>query len=109
MAGCSFSGLIVRDTFKARGRHSYAIRYHLTPGCSAVALGSQVRVTATEGSQLSIMIYGRELLRAEIEEGWISRCYGMRELAPVAVFEAEGEGPQEFITIMIPAEKRVIE
>jgi hypothetical protein len=108
-ADCSHSRLIVRDFFKARGRHSYAIRYHLTPGCSAVALGPEVRVTATDGSRLSIVICGRKPPRAQVKAGWVSRCYGKREKAPVAVFEAEGEGPQEFITIIIPSAKKVVE
>jgi hypothetical protein len=39
----------------------------------------------------------------------VSRCYGRRERAPVVMIEAEGEGPQEFITVIIPSAKRVAE
>jgi hypothetical protein len=100
--------LIVRDTFKARSRHSYCMSYHLSPGCSAVADGPQVLVTAEDGSQLFIMVCGRNLPRAHVTRGWFSRCYGRREIAPVARFEAEGEGPQEFITVIIPSAKKVV-
>ncbi|HWP43369.1 MAG TPA: alginate lyase family protein, partial [Blastocatellia bacterium] len=100
------STLIVRDSFTARGRHSYAMRYHLAAGCWAVVNGLQADVTAPDGDRLSITISGQASLRARVTQGWVSRCYGHREPAPVVVFEAEGEGPQEFITLITHTARR---
>ncbi|HEX8475838.1 MAG TPA: alginate lyase family protein [Pyrinomonadaceae bacterium] len=36
------------------------------------------------------------------ERGFVSRCYGRRESAPVLTFKAEAEGTQEFFTFLIP-------
>ncbi|HET9529221.1 MAG TPA: alginate lyase family protein, partial [Blastocatellia bacterium] len=105
----SHSRLIVRDIFSAQGRHSYALTYHLSPGCVASVNGpAEVQVTEPGGDQLSIYISGQPSLSPRIIEGRVSRCYGECETAPVVVFEAEGEGPQEFITLIIPTAKKVV-
>ena len=39
---------------------------------------------------------------AKVAEGWVSTCYGQCAPAPVALFEAEGEGTQEFLTLIFP-------
>ena len=96
------SYLIVSDSLASTGNHSYAIAYHLAPGCSAFASGTSVLATEPSGSRLHITAFGHPTLRARIIEGWVSRAYGQRERAPVVVFLAEGEGPQEFTTFIIP-------
>jgi hypothetical protein len=37
---------------------------------------------------------------AKITEGWVSTCYAQCAPAPVALFESEGEGTQEFLTLI---------
>jgi uncharacterized heparinase superfamily protein len=40
---------------------------------------------------------------AKITEGWVSTCYAQCAPAPVALFESEGEGTQEFLTLIFSA------
>src|SRR5262245_33001363 len=40
---------------------------------------------------------------AKVAEGWVSTCYAQCAPAPVALFEAEGEGTQEFLTLIFSA------
>ncbi len=93
--------VVVRDRFNARARHRYALRYHFASGCSALACGNTVRASAA-GRAIGVSVFAEDDLTSSIEEGWISRCYGKRELAPVALFETDAVGPQEFVTIIAP-------
>ena len=92
----------MRDQLEARGRHSYSLRYHFTPGTSAIARKNEVKALDAAGSALSVRVFGKSELESRAEEGWVSECYGKRVLCPVALFEAEGEGPQLFVSLMIP-------
>ena len=97
------SYLIVRDSFAASGTHSYAIRYHLTPGCLAFGIGNQVTVTEPGGRRLHITCLGQSRVVATITEAWVSRVYGHREPSLVIVFESTATGPQDFTSFIIPA------
>ena len=93
--------LIVRDQLVARKQHQYALRYHLAPGCSVVARENEI--IATSGDRgLSIQTFADSPLESRIEDGWVSSCYGQREPAPVALFQAQGDGPQQFVSFLIP-------
>ncbi|HEY7547534.1 MAG TPA: alginate lyase family protein, partial [Blastocatellia bacterium] len=97
------SYLIVNDDFAASSWHHYSIRYHLAPGCTALASGNRVIVTDSFGDKLNIIAFGKATPRARIEKGLVSRAYGHSEPALVAIFEASGEGPQQFTTFIVPA------
>jgi uncharacterized heparinase superfamily protein len=97
------SYLTVRDNFTARGHHNYAIRYHISPGCSVMANGNRVIISDPQGRRLNIYVFGDAMPRARIARGWVSRAYGERARSLVAVFEAEGEGPQQFTTFIVPS------
>ena len=111
-AGADFpEWLIVRDQFTAEKRHRYAIRYHFAPDCdAAVATGGAegvcVEARHTTGATLTIRVICETDLQTEIAasvtEGRVSTCYGQYAPAPVAVFEAEGVGTQEFLTLIFP-------
>jgi hypothetical protein len=98
--------MVVRDKFSASGRHSYELRYHFAAGCSAIADRNFVKATDQTGRGLAITTFPGGDLKARIEDGWVSRCYGQREPAPVAVFEANGHGPQSFVSFIVPRKSR---
>ncbi len=94
--------LIVRDKFAARAKHSYAMHYHFPPECKAELNGNQIEVIKPGGGNLTIAAFGSAELQAQINDDWISRCYGRRESAPSATLSAEGIGAQEFGVIFVP-------
>src|SRR5262249_39471059 len=115
--------LIVRDQFTAKKRHRYSILYHLAPGCDATASsargdgGNHIearQVSRTNGGsndatlpirvicETDLKTRGFASVTAYVSEGWVSSCYAQYASAPVAVFEAEGTGPQEFFTLIFP-------
>ena len=94
--------LVVRDRFDARERHRYAIHYHFPAGCDVEVEKEEVRATDPSGARLVVRGFGSVGLRARVRAGWVSRGYGHRDLAPVAVIEAEAAGPQEFVSIVAP-------
>ena len=95
--------LIVRDGFTAQSQHHYSIRYHLAPGCTAFASGNRVIVTDPHGAKLNLIAFGEVRPQARIIKSLVSRAYGQCEPALAAVFEASGQGPQQFTTLIIPA------
>jgi uncharacterized heparinase superfamily protein len=104
--------LIVRDQFTAKKRHRYAIRYHFAPDCEARVVtaggadGPRVEARHGAGATLTIRVICETELQSEIAacvtEGRVSTCYAQYAPAPVAVFEAEGVGTQEFLTLIAP-------
>jgi hypothetical protein len=94
--------LVVRDRFDARERHRYAIHYHLPAGCDVEVEKEEIRATDPSGAGLVVRVFGNIGLRAQVRAGWVSRGFGHRALAPVAVIEAEGAGPQEFVSVIAP-------
>jgi hypothetical protein len=112
--------LIVRDQFTAKKRHRYAIRYHFAPDCKArvvttgAAAGPRVEARHGAGATLTIRVICETDLQSQIAasvtEGRVSTCYAQYAPAPVAVFEAEGAGTQEFLTLISPgAVDRIVE
>jgi hypothetical protein len=100
------SYLIVRDRFNAQGSHVYAARYHFAAGCEATAQGNVINATSA-GGRLFIHAFGTSAPAMRVESGWVSRAYGERQAAPVAVVESEGAGRQDFTTFIVPADDSI--
>jgi hypothetical protein len=110
--------MLVRDRFTANKRHRYAIRYHLAPGCEAWAGANCVEARHKCGAELTIRVICKTgvitdiaagatgnvaaQVEAKVANGWVSTCYGQCAPAPIALFEAEGEGTHEFLTLIFP-------
>ncbi|MCA1615397.1 MAG: heparinase II/III family protein [Acidobacteria bacterium] len=120
---------VMRDRVAAaRGaRHACALRLHLAPGASPAldaaggaaslrfpARPADPRVAAAVGGDgppaddgagagagLDLSVFGAGGAWRE-EAGWVSRCYGSRERAPVLSFEAETSGGGDFYTFLLP-------
>src|SRR5215468_1306001 len=104
--------LIVRDRFTAKNRHRYAIRLHFAPDCVAAVVtggganGGRVDARHTSGAALTIIVICETELQSEIAAsvtgGRVSTCYAQYAPAHVALFEVEGVGTQEFLTLIFP-------
>jgi hypothetical protein len=93
--------LIVRDRFDAQRSHQYAAHYHFAADCEATARANVVNATSVKG-RLSIHTFGTAAPSARVESGWVSRAYGERLAAPVAVIESKGAGKQTLTSFIIP-------
>ncbi|HEY7183710.1 MAG TPA: heparinase II/III-family protein, partial [Blastocatellia bacterium] len=114
--------LMVRDRFTAKKHHRYAIRYHFAPGCEVTVTtaagadpevdarsdGCRIEARHSTGATLTIKVICETELQpgttasvtADVTHGLVSTCYAQCAPAPVAVFEAEGVGTQEFLTLI---------
>lgn len=123
--------VVMRDRVETEGPHRYELYFHFAPGADPrveaagdgrpLDEGDAGRRPASEGgagrgvSVPSVVERGEPGLslhtfgaggRWRTEGGWVSRCYGSRERAAVCVYEAAGEGPQEFFTFLLPRARR---
>ncbi|HVG19430.1 MAG TPA: alginate lyase family protein, partial [Blastocatellia bacterium] len=94
--------LLICDRMTARHCHDYAIRYHLPARSKAEVKDDRIEASHQSGPRLSISVFGHTEPKARIAQGAVSRVYGKRESAPVAVFEAAGERDQEFMSFILP-------
>ncbi|HWS53605.1 MAG TPA: alginate lyase family protein, partial [Pyrinomonadaceae bacterium] len=97
--------LVVRDEAEARGRHRFGLNFHFAPGAAPRLAGEGrsafVSVADDARPGLELHAHGGHG-RWRLADGWVSPCYGARARAAVGVYEAEGEGPQDFVTLCLP-------
>ena len=93
---------VIRDEADARAGHRYELRFHFAPDAQAQVEGEHSAVRLGDESLPGIELHAQGGGRWRPEEGWVSPCYGTRVAAPVWTFEAEGEGPQDFVTVVVP-------
>ncbi len=93
--------VVVRDQFVASEQHEYAVRYHFAPGCAVNVHDNAVKATASD-DELSISAFAENELKVRTVDGRVSSCYGQCEVAPVALFETRGEGPQQIVSFLVP-------
>jgi uncharacterized heparinase superfamily protein len=94
--------LIVRDSFSGQFDHRYSIRYHLATGSQAKATNEHI-VATKGGRTMGVSSFSNSEQNVSVVAGWVSRCYGQRQEAPVALIESRGSGPQEFVSFIVPA------
>ncbi len=93
---------LIFDTLAAPRRHSYDLRFQLTPealGLVSLAGCSNRWEATTPRAQFACI--ASEDIRAEIETGWVSRRYGSKCEAPRLLFSAEA-ADFTFATLLAP-------
>ena len=63
-----------------------------------------IRTENTSGPNLTVLPLGDFPLRAEMEMGWVSPRYGIREEAPVAKFKGRVKLPADLVVLLYPHE-----
>jgi hypothetical protein len=102
---------VVRDRIESEGAHEVVVRFHCAPGLRSclrddATLDSGTADISSRGSDaplLRLAIFGQEGALA-VEDGWVSRQYGMREASRVVVWRQSGTAAQEIITFLLPAD-----
>ena len=90
---------VVRDQLQTAGAHRYEIRFHFAAG-APVSLEDREGTTVVVEPSLQVATFGPG--EWHLSTGYVSPRYGAREPAPVAGFAGHGEGPQHFVTFLIP-------
>jgi hypothetical protein len=106
----SLSYVLIQDRVATTGIYPYQLRFHLAPECRPAIKDGRMVVAHQNGSALTMGVW---LVDAEgtavplpitVEEGWVSPCYGRRDLAPILVSSAQTEGSCMFVTVLAASE-----
>ncbi len=106
LAGSSY--VVIHDRLMAKKEHRYASRLHFSPTCQVAPERSHLVVSTETGQELLVVTVvsdGRGLVatpRMQIEDGWVSSCYGLRLGAPVLVNSWQAEGMCNCTTVLVP-------
>ncbi len=103
---------VIRDRVETAGEHAYQLHFHFAPDAhpsiEAEGEARAVRERAAAGAAgLELFSFGGGVVGGgggewETTEGWVSRCYRERQVAPVLTFSARARGAQEFFTFLVP-------
>lgn len=104
---------IMRDYAETSGEHSYALNFHLDqrtkPKIKTMNNGDECIDSMTKNDiGIRIFTFG-DNGDWEIEKGFLSPCYGVRQNVRFPRFISKGMGAQEFFTFMLPSEKDLFE
>jgi uncharacterized heparinase superfamily protein len=96
--------LLITDRLETQGRHRYQWHFHFAAGCVVRLENEQIRASAPTGQELLLMARsdGGQTLKFAVTDGWVSRCYGQREIAPVVTISTEACGGLVVETLLIP-------
>lgn len=84
--------LAARDRVDGTGSHRVTWRWHLDPGCTASLDGDDCRLTT--GSGTFWMLTASALpAPLRLEEGWVSKSYGVKTPTQVIVLDTDGPLP----------------
>lgn len=101
---------IMRDRVLTKGAHRYDLHFHFSPDADPFVEHNNDAAIALErpagAPGLEIFAFGSEGPgegRWHRTEGLVSRCYGVKEAAPICTFTiAEATGEQELLTFLVP-------
>jgi Heparinase II/III-like protein len=86
-----------------------AVKPEVAAGASVKALSTidatvVAKATAKKAAKVKANVVAKVEANvvAKVAEGLVSSCYGQCAPAPIALFEADGEGTHEFLTLIIP-------
>jgi hypothetical protein len=92
---------VVHDRLRAPTQHRYEARWHLSPEVQGLV---EIR---REARQVTVVAPGLVLAVPEpaqvwLEDGWVSRSYGIRLPAPVVVVALDGTADADLVTVLAP-------
>ncbi len=104
---------LMRDSVASDGNHNLQLRFHFTVGADLrlepllnTNAKPEAAVARGENASLQVVAFGPNGSWSR-KDGWLSQCYGDRVDAPVYQFSAStsaaNRGPEELITLLLPA------
>jgi hypothetical protein len=96
---------VIHDRIKSEAAHQLELRFHFDAGIfrgdDVTANHSRIVCSNEDGSGFEIINLGQGGSWKR-ENGWVSRCYGEKEPAPVGVFSQLTVGKADLITFLLP-------
>ena len=89
---------IIHDSLTGSTPHRYDLRFHLAPG-TATLVTADVR-PGVRAPGLGVIVAPPWPIA--IEDGWVSRQYGIKEAAPIVVATADGVEDADFFSLVAP-------
>ncbi len=94
--------LAVQDRIEGLGVHRVTSRWHLDPSCTATVEGGDCRITV--GVRDFWMLAASPATSTfRVEDGWVSKGYGVKASAPVIVLDADCRLPMSFSYVFADA------
>ncbi|MDQ3665640.1 MAG: heparinase II/III family protein [Acidobacteriota bacterium] len=100
---------VMRDSVTTSGEHRYDLHFHFSPEVNPLIEAGENATFVREGkvgAGLEIFTFN-ESGEWRMEDGWVSRWYGERSVAPVCIFAKTAEGGQEFFTFLMPRQRDI--
>lgn len=99
--------VVVEDRLASLSRHTYRQLWHLAPGSRPIISGTAARTTRTSGNVLIRELTGNPSMRivqgaTSPIQGWFSRRYGTKTMAPVVMASRTGTSVR-YLTLIVPA------
>ena len=99
----------MRDFVETSGKHDYQLNFHFAAGSDPKVVGTEnntfyVDEETDKNAGLRLCAVG-DNGGWQMQEGWISDCYGKRVNAPFLQFQTKGAGAQEFFTFLFPTDR----
>lgn len=94
---------VIKDILSGEGTHQFDLYFHFAP--LEVEIDGRFPLmarTKTEGANLAIIPLEVEGISVEIEKGWVSFRYGIKEEAPMVRYQKKAQAPTEFCFVLYP-------
>ena len=93
---------LIEDELTAPGAHDYELRFHLAPdACGRVAMRRSPGCSTAIAPGVVLLVVA-DVTATNLEDGWVSKEYGIRHPAPVAAFTVSGAARAAFVTLVAP-------
>jgi hypothetical protein len=95
---------LVRDLAAGQGVHQLDLFWHLSPRCVERERVGSVAIWVVGQQALALVAPEGHPWSQEIDWGWFSPAYGVKEPSPVLKFSTKARLPIEFATLLLPLE-----
>lgn len=85
-------------------KHECDLRFHLDPRWrDQLVLAEESDAVVARAPQFQLRVARAAGLAARVERGWVSRCYGVKQPAPVLSFKRRAAHTLTFCSLLVPA------
>lgn len=97
---------VIKDMLTGEGgyKHKFDLYFHFAPMELKEKDELIIETDNKNGANIMIIPLETEEISMEIENGWVSYCYGRKVEAPIVKYSKTAEVPADFITVIAPGQ-----